>query len=210
MSLWDFLSKRFFSHLDGEHVQYACHLRSDLLKYYLVNAIKSNKKDKVAEFFSSFSHEILAESGEFVCGNLRSWFVVPYMDEPEKDPEFSVYFSSRWIETLRTTTGNFLSVVLQAAPLPKLLLLERWFHAESQQEIRAQLSLSSKKVDNLLSRLEKSEERLSSLRSAVRDMVLYVQKVSVSNSNSTNSKSHSAGLFESDEEADVKRHKVFF
>lgn len=64
------------------------------------------------------------------------------MDEPERDPDFAVYFSSRWSEALRITIGNFLSIVLQSAPLPKLLLLEKWFHTDAQQEMRAQLSLS--------------------------------------------------------------------
>lgn len=51
-SLWDFLSKRFFFHLDSEHVQYSANLKADLLKYYLVHAVKTNKRDRLTgEFF---------------------------------------------------------------------------------------------------------------------------------------------------------------
>ena len=215
ISLWDFLSKRFFFHLDAEHLQYSSLLKSDLLKYFLVNTVKSNRKDKLLEFFASFSHEILAESGDSVAGNLRSWFVLPYMEEPEKDPEFSQYFSNRWAESLRSTIGSFLSTVLQTAPPPKLLLLERWFHSDAQQEMRAQLSLSSKKVDCLVSKLEKSEERLAHLRSAVRELAQCLLKFSVANAAGSGlstgklkgSSGHS-GLFESDEEADAKKVKV--
>jgi hypothetical protein len=215
ISLWDFLSKRFFFHLDGEHLGYSLSLKSDLLKYYLVHAFKANKKDKITEFFSMFSHEILAEGADYVAGNLRAWFVLPYMDEPEKDTEFTVYFTTRWSDSLRTTLGNFLSIVMASAPPPKLLLLEKWFHSEAQTEMRSQLSVSSKKVDALLARLEKAEERISQLRAVVKDLVLHVQKTSVianqpstSASALTRSAGQSSGLFETDEEFDYKRDKV--
>jgi hypothetical protein len=35
----------------------------------------------------------LADAGDLIPGNLRNWFVLPYMEEPEKDPEFAMYFS---------------------------------------------------------------------------------------------------------------------
>lgn len=203
ITLWDFMSKRFFFHLDAEYLQYSSALKSDLLKYYLINAVKNARKDKLAEFFSSYSHEILAESGDFIAGNLRSWFILPYLDEPDKDPEFAVYFTSRWAEALKSTMGNFLSLVLQSAPPPKILLLEKWFHADAQQEVRQQLALASKKVECLLTRLEKNEDRLAQLRTAVRDLSLYVQKISVATGSKPN-----VGLFECDEDADSKRLRV--
>lgn len=200
MSLWDFLSKRFFYHLDQEHLQMCGYLKSDLIKYYLVHAVRTKNKDKVVQFFSSFSHEILAESGDTVPGNLRSWFVLPYMDEPEKDQEFSVYFSSRWSELLKITLHNFLSIVMSTAPPPKLLLLERWFRSEAQNEMRSQLKKSSTQIEVLISRLEKTEDRMLVLRDAVKDLISHVHKANVGGANKG-----SVGLFETDEEAEGKR-----
>jgi hypothetical protein len=70
------------------------------------------------------------------------------------------------------------------------------------------LKLSSQKVDVLVSRLERSEERLAALREVVRDLVTHVQKSSFSNVGSSSSKSTNVGLFETDEEAEGKRTKA--
>ena len=94
ISLWDFLNKRFFLHLDQEHLLLFSHLKSDLIKYYLVSCIKLRNKSKIGEFFANYSHEILStESGK---SDLRAWYVLPYLEDPDRDPDFSVYFSSRW------------------------------------------------------------------------------------------------------------------
>jgi hypothetical protein len=89
LSLWDFLSRRFFLHLDSDYINYSSLLKSDLLKFYLVTAKRASRKDKISDLFSAFSHEFLAESGSTIEGNLRAWFVLPYIEEPEKDPEFA-------------------------------------------------------------------------------------------------------------------------
>lgn len=233
ISLWDFLSKRFFFHLDGEHLGYSIFLKSDLMKYYLVHAMKSNRKDKLTEFFTMYSHEILAEGGDQLAAGLRGWYVLPFMDEPEKDNEFAVYFTTRWSDTLRNTLGNFLSLVMAAAPPPRLLMMEKWFHSAAQTEMRSQLSSSARKVDVLVAKLEKAEERINALRSCVRDLAVFVQKSAASNSVSSgsshgnqsgggsggrnggdgNNEGGSGGrrashLFDNDEEVDFKRDKV--
>ncbi len=204
--LWDFLSKRFFFHLDTEHVQLCGILKSDLLKFYLINAVKSKNRDKLTEFFSLYSHEILAEAGNHIPGNLRNWFVLPYMEEPDKDPEFSVYFSPRWSELLKITLHNFLSVVLSSAPPPKLLLLEKWFRSEAQQEMRSQLKISSKKISCLVRRIEKYEERLQDLREVLRLLVHQLHKANVSSIQPKSSSN--GGLFETDEALEGRREKI--
>ena len=72
---------------------------------------------------------------------------------------------------MRVTLANFISTVLRTAPPPKLLLLERWFRSEAQQEIRSQLKLSMQKMDILVNRLEKNEDRLAKLRDVVKELV---------------------------------------
>ena len=54
------------------------------------------------------------------------------------------------MESLKITTHNFLSLVLHTAPLPKLLLLDRWFRYEAQQELRSQLELSANKINTFI------------------------------------------------------------
>lgn len=56
------------------------------------------------------------------------------------------------------------------------MLLEKWFRSEAQQEIRVQLKQASDNVEHLLTRLKSYEDRLVVLRSAVKDLVLYIQQ----------------------------------
>lgn len=167
---WDFLNKRFFFHLDAEHYNLCCTLKSDLLKYYLVYAVKSRNPSKVTDFFSAYSHEILADSP------LRAWYVLPYLEEPDKDGDFAVYFSSRWAELLKITLHNFLSVVLSTAPPPKLLLLEKWYRSEAQQEMRSQFGVLGKKIDRLSKACEAYEERLHTVREGLKLVVSLLHK----------------------------------
>lgn len=175
VSLWDFMTKRFFAHLDMDHVQVSLDLKADLLKYYLVNAFKVQEKSKITDFFSLYSHEILSESG--ISKHLRSWYILPYIENPDNDKEFSPYFQSRWIESLKLTVSNFLSIVLSTAPPPKLLLLERWFRSEAQQEIRQQLKQSLSRIDILTDKLLESEERLLVSREIIKELSSQLVKV---------------------------------
>jgi hypothetical protein len=76
VSLWDFLLKRFFLHLDQEHLEMIASLKADLLKFYLVNTIKANNRQKAHEFFAAYSHEILTEAGELISASFRPWSVI--------------------------------------------------------------------------------------------------------------------------------------
>lgn len=151
------------------------HLKSDLIKYYLIYCLKNKSKDKILEFFQHYSYEILSESSPLTSGNLRHWYTLPYVEEPEKDPEFSVYFSTRWMELLRITLHNFLTIVFASSSPPKLLLLEKWFRTEKQLELRSQLKLLNEKVDLIMNRFEKYEDRLQNLREVIRILVNYIQ-----------------------------------
>jgi hypothetical protein len=133
------------------------------------------------------------------------------MDEPEKDSEFAVYFSPRWSDLLKLTLQNFLSIVLSTSPPPKLLILEKWYRSEAQQEIRTQLRLSAKKIDALIERVERYETRLQVMREAIKSLVHCLQKVQLSGLGNSNKKTNvfSGSLFETDdEEAEKKREKA--
>lgn len=196
--------------MDSEHLNLSGLLKTDLIKYYLVHAVKTKNRDKVTEFFASYSLEILAEAGTLIPGNLRGWFVLPYMDEPDKDAEFSAYFAQRWSDLLKVTLHNFLSVVMSSAPPPKLLLLEKWFRSEAQQEIRSQLKQASKKIDSLITRVEQQEERLQSLREAIKVLSnLLFQAVTTVPAQSHHGTSPRviSGSTSDETEAEVRRHK---
>lgn len=193
ISLWDFLNKRFFFHLDSEHINTCGLLKSDLLKYYLVHAVKAKNKEKITEFFSMYSHEILADHGNSIPGSLRSWFVLPYIDEPDKDPEFSAYFAQRWADLLRITLHNFLSIVLLNAPPPKLVLLDKWFRSEAQQEIRYQMKQSSRKIDSLITRIEHQEDRLRTLRETVKSLATLLLSYQINLNRLTDSNGNNSG-----------------
>eukprot|EP01031_Cornospumella_fuschlensis_P025261 gene25262-30505_t len=173
---WDFLNKRFFFHLDAEHFNLCCSLKADLLKFYLVHAVKTKNKDRVNEFFTLYSHEILSETGGSVASSLRNWFVLPYMDEPEKDNEFSVYFSTRWAELLKITLHNFLSIVLSSSPPPKLLLLEKWYRSEAQVEMRSQYANLSKKIEVLQHSIQTQHKTLHAYREHIKNLTSLLLK----------------------------------
>lgn len=71
VSLWDFMNKRFFVHLDLDHLVLSTEIKSDLLKFYLINCAKAKEKEKIINFFSLYSHEILNEQG--LSKQFRSW-----------------------------------------------------------------------------------------------------------------------------------------
>lgn len=188
ISLWDFLCKRFFLHLDQEHLDMISGLKTDLLKYYLVHAVRTNNKEKCHQFFASYSHEILSESGSSASLgaatggladhsqlrqaqaevlspplSLRHWYVLPYLQEPEKDPQFCVFFTQKWTDSLRLALNNFLSVVLSNAPPPKLILLDRWYKSDVQHAMRRQLRTVTEEAAQLRARCEGYEKRLVAL-----------------------------------------------
>lgn len=133
---------------------------------------KKKNPAKIGEFFAAYSHEILSESDS--NSNLRKWYVLPYISDPDKDIDFAAYFSQRWADVLRISLQNLLSVVLKTAPTPKLILLDRWYSSEAQELLRSQVRESISKVEDLESQTARQQERLRLLQTAVRNLVLYV------------------------------------
>ena len=112
-----------------------------------------------------------------------SWYILPYLDAPQDDSEFSVYFTIKWIESLKITLLNFLTIVLSTAPIPKLLLLEKWYRTESQTDIRLKLKQSYNKMNILIEYIEKSEIRLNTLRNVMKELIINLSKTIFNNNN---------------------------
>ncbi len=137
-----------------------------------MNAKKKNPS-KIVEFFTTYSHEILLDSDNSNL-NLRAWYVLPYVAEPEKDAEFAVYFTQRWADVLRISLHNMLSVVMKTSPTPKLILLDRWYSSEAQEALRSQVRVAITKIEELDKTTVKQQERLKTLQTSIRNLVLYV------------------------------------
>lgn len=175
ISTWDFLNKRFFIHLDQEHLKVARRFKLDLLRFYLV--IRQQQKDQkhlILDFFNKYSSDIL--SSETATASLRCWYILPYMEEPSKDPEFAPYFSPKFEEILRNGLQNFISVVLRTTPLPKLLLMDRWYRSEKQQQMRTELDQALSRVNDLHEAVAHRDERIAVLQYMIRELALSLQK----------------------------------
>ncbi|XP_071090534.1 WD repeat-containing protein 91-like isoform X1 [Haliotis cracherodii] len=118
---WVYLNRRLFARLEQRYMTSVRKLEVGLLKLYIINAAQTNKPDKVVEFFEKMTPE-LQNQPEF-----REWFAFPFLQSPQENPLFSMYFTKQWQDTLILSLHNFLSVILQAMPVPTLLSFEHEF-----------------------------------------------------------------------------------
>ncbi|KAM1126875.1 hypothetical protein ACFX2B_041495 [Malus domestica] len=81
-------------------------LEVSILRYYVVNAIQSGRRDKVLEFFGMIGNDLLQRDQDWTA-----WFAIPYVKKPNSDPEFRIYFSREWYEALRLSVRNFFSEI---------------------------------------------------------------------------------------------------
>lgn len=197
ISLWDFLNKRFFLHLDQEHCDMFAKMKSDLIKYYLVACVRSKNKTKLIEFFTNFSRDIL--SGGFESNNdLRKWYVLPYLDNPDHDKEFMMYFTPKWLDNLKTALFNYITLVLRSAPPPRLLLIDRWFRSESQLELRKSIENSACRLDACSNIIDTFQERVCGLHEVIAGLVKHIVGITPSKGGS-----QIRCLFNSSEQDDV-------
>ncbi|PWZ23315.1 hypothetical protein Zm00014a_004287 [Zea mays] len=86
LGLFAFFKQCFMSPADTELFSTLVKLELSVLRYYVINALKSGRQDKVIEFFA-----------------------IPYIKNPSLDPQFRLYFSKEWLDTLVLSFRNFLS-----------------------------------------------------------------------------------------------------
>ncbi|KAL7295358.1 hypothetical protein TKK_0011243 [Trichogramma kaykai] len=116
--LWAHLDTRLFTRLENHFVPCIKKLENAMLKMYLVNAVTTNKPDKVQEFFVKMTSELQGHS------EWREWFALPFLKNPEDNPIFSVYFSRQWQDTMIVSLHNFLATIFQCMPMPTLLMID--------------------------------------------------------------------------------------
>ncbi|XP_071440748.1 WD repeat-containing protein 91 [Hetaerina americana] len=112
--LWGHLDQRMFSKLDQHFCPAVRKLENAVLKMYLVNAVLNGKQEKLTEFFSKMTSELLTQA------EWKDWFMLPFIKNPEENPAFTVHFTRQWQDTMLASLHNFLSIIFQCMPQPTL------------------------------------------------------------------------------------------
>ncbi|XP_072942748.1 WD repeat-containing protein 91 [Epargyreus clarus] len=118
---WAHLDSLVFSKLEI-HVQPAVRkIEYSLYKLYLVTASQSTggvRNEKVAEFLSKMLPELQGQN------EWRDWFMLPYIQRPEENPTFSLYYTRAWQDSVLVSLHNLLATVFQCMPQPTLTSYE--------------------------------------------------------------------------------------
>ncbi|XP_022739074.1 WD repeat-containing protein 91 homolog isoform X5 [Durio zibethinus] len=104
--LFSFFKQCFSSWSETTMLDTLLKLEGSVLRCYIVHALQSGRKDKVVEFFGMNGNDLLLKSYDWT-----PWFAIPYLKNPNMDPQFRVYFSKEWYEALRLSVRNFFSEV---------------------------------------------------------------------------------------------------
>lgn len=116
--LWNHLECHMFNKLEAHFLSGVKKLENCVLKLYLVNCATNNKQDKIIEFFAKMTPELQNQI------EWKDWFVLQYVKNPEDNPNFSLYFTKHWQDTLLLSLHNFLASIFQYMPVPTLMQFE--------------------------------------------------------------------------------------
>ena len=106
-------------------------MESSLLRMYLVNASVNGKQEKIIEFFEKLGSELQNQSewkdwfGKFarLKDSVYVWdqtytvefAALPFIKNPEENPNFAVYFTRQWQDTMLISLHNLLAVTFQVS-----------------------------------------------------------------------------------------------
>lgn len=132
----DLLNSRLYSRLDARYEDVIADAEDDVLRAFVVTALTARRRDAAIAFFSSFGPQLLASSarpsrrgslvGPASPPDWREWFVLPYLEHPERQPGFQVRSMHMRPSTCRPcscTQQSALPGQAAAHVLPDLLLL---------------------------------------------------------------------------------------
>jgi len=114
IQLWKDLETKIFLRLENQRLVTVRKLENSLLKLYLVTCAQNKQLEKLREFYERLTVELQGQT------EWKDWFALPYVKDPQDNPSFSLYFSRQWQDTLFLSLNNFLSVVFQCLPPPRL------------------------------------------------------------------------------------------
>lgn len=132
-------------------------LEISILRYYIVHALQSGRKDKVVEFFGTNGNDLLLRGQDWT-----SWFAIPYLKNPSLDPQFRIYFTKEWYEALRLSVRNFFSEIFNGTRLPALLKISS--EKTTVNRLKKDIKQLNAKLSQLQALLEEKEDQLSRLR----------------------------------------------
>ena len=80
-------------------------IRINLYRCYLIHAIQSSKIGKIKEFY-----DCLTKYFQQINQWTKEWFALPFLQNPEENLLFQVYFSKQWTNLFWTSLQNFLTL----------------------------------------------------------------------------------------------------
>ncbi|KAJ7974109.1 WD repeat-containing protein 91-like [Quillaja saponaria] len=131
-------------------------LEVSILRYYIVYALKSGRRDKVMEFLGMNGNDLLQRALDWT-----PWFAIPYVKNPQTDPEFRIYFSKEWYEALHISVRNFFSEIFNGTPA----LLKIGSEKNAANHLKRDIKQLNLKLSQLQALLEEKEAQLYQCRS---------------------------------------------
>ncbi|KAI4378176.1 hypothetical protein MLD38_015696 [Melastoma candidum] len=158
VELFGFFRQCLSSSVDTVLFDTLSRLETSILRYYIVSAVKSGRRDKVVDFFGANGNDLMLKDQEWT-----PWFAVPYMKNPSTDPRFRVYFSKEWYEALKLAIRNFFDEIFNGSRIPTLLKV--CLEKSNVSHLKKQVEQLNSKVAQLQSLLEEKETQLAQSRS---------------------------------------------
>lgn len=134
-------------------------LEASILRFYVVRALQSNNRDKVVEFFHVYGPDLLQSSSQ---EDWTQWFVIPYVKNPQLDPQFRVFFGKEWSQALHLSVRNFFSEIFNATRLPALLKISS--EMNSTNILKRDITQLNIKLSELQALLNEKETQLRQFR----------------------------------------------
>lgn len=152
----------FFKHCfssPSEVVLYSTVLKLELsvLRYYVVHALQSGRRDKVVEFFGANGNYLLQKREDWM-----PWFAIPYLKNPNLDPQFRVFFSKEWYDALLSSFRNFLSEIFNGNRIPALLKIST--EKNTVKRLKNDIKQLNHKLSQLQALLERRDNEILQLR----------------------------------------------
>ncbi|XP_003592160.3 WD repeat-containing protein 91 [Medicago truncatula] len=135
-------------------------LEASILRFYVVRALQSNNRDKVVEFFHVYGPDLLQSSSQ---EDWTQWFVIPYVKNPQLDPQFRVFFGKEWSQALHLSVRNFFSEIFNATRLPALLKISSEMNSTNM--LKRDITQLNIKLSELQALLNEKETQLRQFRS---------------------------------------------
>ncbi|XP_021909302.1 WD repeat-containing protein 91 homolog isoform X2 [Carica papaya] len=158
VGLLSFFKKCLSSSSETTFVATLAKLEVSILRYYIVYATQSGRKDKVVEFFGMNGNDLL-QSGK----DWTPWFAIPYLKNPSLDSQFRIYFTKEWYEALRLSVMNFFSVIFNNTRIPALLKISS--DQNTVNRLKKDIKQLNLKLSQLQALLEEKEVQLRQIRS---------------------------------------------